>query len=130
MPVVTYRVTGPEYMWEIRMASLKVSLLSREQVRFPVYADSDGAPVDVSGYTVEAAFMGGDGYESGENPQAGDWKGAVWMLTATGNWVAAAEVGPGSASVLDAGSYSCWLRITEVPAGAVVVRQVGTLIVE
>lgn len=130
MPITAYRVSGPAYKWEIAMESLRLSVLSLEQVRFPVYADANGAPVDPSGFTVEAAFMGGGGYESGENPEAGDWKGCAWAATVTGNWVAGCAVGPGGTVSLAAGAYRCWLRITEVPAGEVVVRQVGTLIVE
>lgn len=127
MPVTTYRVTGPVYKWVVRMEVARLSALSREDVRFPVYADANGAPVDLSPYTVEVAFKGGDDLNA--NPESGDWKGAAWAVTVTGNWVAGADVGPGSASVLTPGRWRCWVRITAVPAGEVVVRQAGQIVV-
>lgn len=126
MPVVTYRVTGPVYKWEINMEVINLSVLSREDVRFPVYADSNGAAVDMSTYTVEVALKGGDDLNA--NPETDDWKGAAWTVTATGNWVAAVEVGPGtSTGSLEVGRYRAWLRLTASPAGEVVVRQVGQI---
>lgn len=132
MPVVAYRVTGPVYKWVIRMEVVRLSVLSREQVRFPVYADSDGTPYDPisAGDTVEAAIMGGPNYEAQANPEAADWKAAEWDVTVTGNYVAGCEIGPGSTvGALSPGKYRCWLRITQTPTGEQVVRQVGTLIV-
>lgn len=130
MPIVAYRVAGPVLKWMVTMTSIRLSPLTLERVRFPVYADSAGAPYDPTGATVQAAFMGGDGYESGDDPAPGDWKAATWDTTVTGNYVAGCLVGPGGAAVLDVGSYSCWVKITDATAGETVVRQVGTLIVE
>jgi hypothetical protein len=112
------------------MEVVRLSTLSREDVRFQVYADQNGTPYDpiAAGDTVEAAFLGGDGYESGANPETADWKAAAWSVTVTGNYVAACEVGPGGTVALDAGTYACWLRITQT-SGERVVRQVGTLVV-
>lgn len=107
----------------------RLSALSREQVRFPVYADSAGAPVAMSpDYTAEVAFKGGD--MLGADPDAGDWKAATWDVTATGNWVAGIEVGPSStAGALTPGRWRCWVRISHVPTGERVVRQVGQIVV-
>lgn len=128
MPVAAYRVTGPVWKWVIRMEVAKLSALSREDVRFPVYADANGAPLDLSGYTVEVALMGGDSMSAA--PESGDWKGAAWAVTATGNWVAGLDVGPGSTvGSLTPGRWRCWVRITEEPSGEQVVRQVGQIVV-
>lgn len=111
------------------MEVVRLSALSREQVRFPVYADANGVPVDMSDYNVEAAFMtGGD---STANPEAGDWVAGSWETTVTGNWVAGIEVGPGSTvGALASGVYRCWLRVTSVTPGVAVVRLVGSIIVK
>lgn len=128
MPVTAYRVTGPVLKWVIRMEVAKISALSREDVRFPVYADANGGPVDLSGYTVEVAFKGGDDLNAA--PSGADWKGAAWAVTVTGNWVAGVEVGPGSTvGALAVGRWRCWVRITAVPTGEVVVRQAGQILV-
>ena len=128
MPVTTYRVTGPVLKWVIRMEVVRLSALSREQVRFPVYADSNGGPVDPTSYTVEVALKGGD--SQGDNPESGDWKAAGWDVTATGNYVAGLDVGPGStAGALTSGRWRCWVRLTAVPDGETIVRQVGQIVV-
>jgi hypothetical protein len=110
------------------MESVRLSPLSHEQIRFPVYADSNGVPVDPTGYTVEAAFMGGDDFAA--DPDTGDWKAATWETTVTGNYVAAAAVGPGSVNVLTVDTYRCWVRITSLFDDIQIVRQVGQLVVE
>lgn len=128
MPVVTYRTSGPVYKWVIRLEVVKLSSLSREDIRFPVYADSNGGAVDMSDYTVEVALMSGDSINA--NPDTGDWKGAAWTLTATGNWVAGVEVGPGTTvGTLAVGRHRAWLRLTAEPAGEIVVRQAGQIVV-
>lgn len=128
MPVTAYRVTGPVLKWVIRMEVAKISALSREDVRFPVYADSAGYPVDPTGDTVEVAFKGGDDLNA--TPEPGDWKAGAWDVTATGNYVAGVDVGPGStAGALTPGRWRCWVRITAVPTGEVVVRQAGQIVV-
>lgn len=126
MPVTTYRVTGPVCKWVVRMEVAKISALSREDVRFPVYADQNGAPIAMSGFDVEAAFVQGT---SSTPPDPGDWKAAAWTVTATGNWVAGVDVGPDStAGPLTAGRWMCWVRITET-GGEQVVRQAGQIVV-
>lgn len=129
MPVATYRVTGPVWKWVVRMEATRLSALSREQVRFPVYADADGAPIDPTPYTVEVALKGGDSMSA--EPESGDWKAAAWAVTATGNYVAGVEVGPGSAAgALTPGRWRCWVRITETDPGTEqVVRQAGQIVV-
>lgn len=127
---VAYRVAGPVYKWRLTMESVRLSPLTLERVRFPVQADSAGYPYDPTGATVEAAFMGGDGYQSGANPESGDWKAAAWDTTLIGTYVAGCLVGPGGAATLEPGTYRCWVRITDATAGETVVRQVGTLLVE
>lgn len=110
------------------MELAKLSALSREQVRFPVYADASGAPVVLtSGYTAEVSFVQGSGSAP---PEAGDWKAATWDVTATGNYVIGVEVGPDSAAgALTPGRWTCWVRITQTPSGERVVRQAGQAIV-
>lgn len=111
------------------MEVVKLSTLSREQVRFPVFADSNGAPVDLSAYTVAVALKGGDSLDAA--PSAPDWKAATWEVTVTGNYVAALEVGPSSTvGTLAPGRWRCWVRITAPNPGTdVVVRQAGQLVV-
>lgn len=129
MPDVAYRVSGPVEKWRVTMEAVRLSSLSKERVRFCVYADSAGVPYNPTSATVEAAFMGGNGYEAEGNPAAGDWKAATWDTTVTGNHAAVCLVGPGGAVTLTPGAYRCWVRITDATAGETVVRQVGSLVV-
>lgn len=125
MPDVAYRVAGPVLKWRVTMEAVRLSPLTLERVRFPVYADSAGYPYDPTGATVEAAFI-----EGNDSPESGDWKTAGWDTTVIGAYVAQCLVGPGGAAVLAAATYRCWVRITDAAAGETVVRPVGTLIVE
>lgn len=109
--------------WTVLMGSVRMSALSLEYVRWPVWAEQGGVIVDPTSATVEAAFVPADATD----PQTGDWKAAAWTTTAIGGFVAQCLVGPGGSFVPTAQTlYNCWLRIT-FAGGEQVVRQTGQL---
>lgn len=117
---VAYRFGGVFPKWRLSMASsARISALSTELVRVGVTADTGGAPVDPSANAVAFAFV-----ESGAAPVSGDWTAGTWDVTLIGTYVA--QVAPS----LAAGSYDIWTRITDETSDEIVVRQVGSLLVE
>lgn len=105
----------------ISMDLERISSLSLEQLRFPVFADAAGAPVNPTGYTAQVAFLGG----SNVNPVSGDWKTGAWDTTAIGTYVATVLVGPGGAANPPPGTWYVWVQINT--GTEVIVRQVGEL---
>lgn len=126
MAAVRYGVSVFLLKWMVSMGVVRISALSKETVRWGVQADSEGAPVDPTGATAEAAFLPTDQSQ----PESGDWKAATWDRTLIGTYVAQVIVGPGAAFEPAAGEkYTCWLRITDAASGETVVRQAGQLLV-
>jgi hypothetical protein len=124
VPVVAYTVEPPHRKWVISMEQVRVSELSLETLRFPVFADSGGAIHNPTGAVVELAFIP----EAATNPAGGDWTAGGWDSTVIGTYVATFLVGPGGAKALAPGTYYVWIRITEAPEA--VVREVGELVVD
>lgn len=100
----------------------QISAASVELVRFGVFADSDGRPVDPTALAVSAAFQD----DPADAPSS--WTAAEWDVTLIGSYTAGVLVGPGALE-LAAGLWYAWLRIVDPGTDETVVRQVGQLLV-
>jgi hypothetical protein len=105
---------------------VEISTASKEYVRAAVHAEELGLTVNPTAATVEMAFV-----QPLADPQAGDWKAAVWDTDSSDPagtvYYAQCLVGPGGTVTLANGRYTVWVRVTrgtEQPA-----RKAGTLIV-
>ena len=124
MPAVAFTIEPPRRKWVITMDTERVSSLSLETLRFPVFADGAGAIYNPTADAVAVAFMAA----SNTNPAGGDWKIGGWDTTAIGTYVATCLVGPGGAATPAPGSWYVWVRITDNPE--IIVREVGELTVD
>lgn len=113
-----YDVDGPVEKWQVTMATLRISSLSKEMVRFNVTASVAGLPYNPTSTTVEAAFLA----SSRAAPSAGDWKAASWDLSLIKTFVAQCIVGLGGAANPGKGRWYTWLRITDSTSGEIVVK--------
>lgn len=117
-------IEPPRTKWVVSMEAVRISSASTETLRCPVFADSAGALVNPSTYTVQFAFIA----SASALPQVGDWKTGSWDTNIIGGYVAQVLVGPSGAANPGSGSYYMWVQI--VGAGETVVRQVGQLIID
>lgn len=124
MSAVAVTVEPPRRKWVISMDLERISSLSLEQLRFPVFADAAGAPVNPTSYTVQVAFMAA----SNTNPAVGDWKAGGWDTTIIGTYVATVLVGPGGVANPAPGTWYVWVQINT--GTEIIVRQVGELEVD
>jgi len=124
MPLSGFVVEPPRVKWVISMESERISSASTEVVRFPVFADSAGALVNPTSYTVAFALL----TSATAVPGVSDWKAGTWDVNAIGGYVAQLLVGPNGVTNPGSGTYYCWIQITV--AGETVVRQVGQLIID
>lgn len=125
MSFATVSIGSPQLKWRIDMQTpAKINAGSVETVRFGVYADSAGAPVNViaEGYNAQVAFTS----EPTEAPAT--WADATWDVTIIGQYTAGVLVGTAPLT-LAAGTWYAWVKLS-VPGGETIVRQVGRLIVE
>lgn len=83
-----------------------IPVLSREYIWVPVTAVGEDAD-QLTSLPVQFAFLATRGTE----PVDADWHSGGWATTASSP-TARCLVGPGSAVVLDAGTYYVWLRIS------------------
>lgn len=106
------------------MADLELSVLSLEYVKVPVEATVNGAVFNPTSDVVKMAFVA-----LGVNPQAGDWKAAVWETQAPGTanviYLAKCLVGTGGTIALPVGTYVVWVQVTDNPE--VPIKLSGTL---
>lgn len=123
MPAVAFTVEPPHRKWVISMQQARISALSLETLRFPVFADAAGTIYNPTADAFAAAFL-----PPNTDPQAGDWKTGGWDTTAIGTYTGTILVGPGGATALAKGDYFVWARITT--ATETVIRQVGELAVD
>lgn len=127
MPAAVYEVDGPVEKWQVTMATLRISSLSKEMVRFNVSAAVAGLPYNPTSTTVEAAVLA----SSRAVPTSGDWKAAAWDLSLIKTYVAQIIVGPGGLINPGKGRYYPWLRITDSTSGEIVVKgPVGKLFID
>ena len=124
MAAVAFVIEPPRRKWVISMELERIDSTSLETLRFPVFADSGGAPVNPTAYPVAMAFT----TAPGAKPGVGDWKTGGWDTTAIGTYVATCLIGSGGAAVLAPGSYYVWVQITASPE--VIVREVGELVID
>jgi hypothetical protein len=124
MPLSGLAIEPPRVKWVISMESARVSSASTETIRFPVMADSGGALINPSSYTVNVALIA----SSTAVPQSTDWKTGSWDTNIIGGYVAQVLVGPNGVVNPGAGTYYTWVQI--IGAGETVVRQVGQLIID
>lgn len=108
----------------ISMELERVDSSSLEHVRFPVFADSGGAPINPTSYPVKMAFLA----DGGTKPTSGDWKPGGWDTTVIGTYVATIPIGPGGAATLAAGTWYAWVQIAT--GTETIVRQVGELVID
>lgn len=101
--------------------TLKLSLLTKEFVKTQVTHTIDGEVVDPTTSAIQWAFM-----DSSAAPTEPDWVTGDWETTSDG-YYARCLIGPGSANDIGAGTYKCWIRITDTPERPV--RMVGTLVI-
>lgn len=97
------------------MSLLRVSRLTLEYVRTTVTASADP-----TGDVVEFAFVTTD------RPGDTDWETGGWDPDVT-TYDARILVGPGGTVELDAGTYGCWIRVTDNPERPAI--YFGTMIV-
>lgn len=124
MGAVTFVIEPPRRKWVISMDLERIDSTSLEHLRFPVFADTAGAPYNPTADTVAVAFM----TAPNTKPATGDWKTGGWDTTAIGTYVATVLVGTGGAVALTPGTYYVWVRITDNPE--IIVREVGELTVD
>jgi hypothetical protein len=101
----------------------RMSTLSTEYVRVKVAATVNGAAINPTSDAVQFAFT-----LDGANPTS--WVSGSWETDATGQvaiYYARTLVGPSGGTVLAAGTWTVWLKVTDSPETPV--RQVGVLIV-
>lgn len=125
MPVTYYTPQGPILKWVVTLATERISTLSKETVRYNVFADTAGTFYDPRSTAVSMAFL-----STGANPVVGDWHAGTWDVSIIGTYVAGIIVGAGGAVVLAAGEYYAWIQIVDATAGETIVRNVGKLIVQ
>lgn len=90
------------------------SALSCQYVQAAVTATAAGVPYNPTVDTVQFAFMTGN-----TNPGTADWKAGSWDGTTPrppgSTYTAQCLVGPGGTTVLAAGTYAMWIKITDTP---------------
>lgn len=104
--------------------TLVISRLSTEYVIVPVNAVVDGVTFNPTNDPVQFAFTMGYGVTPSiwitgawePNPVQGVWYNAKCLI------------GPGSSTVLTAGTYTVWIKITDDPE--IPVRQSGTITIQ
>lgn len=106
------------------MNQQRFSALSSEPVVVTVWAYQGGAPLDPTGGTVKLAFLA----SALAQPAAGDWQAGTWDANEIGQYMAECAIGPGGAITLGPGTWWVWVQVTLSPS--VVVRQVGSIVVE
>ena len=94
--------------------SLSQSALSTQDVQVQVVATTAaGAPYDPTGDVVQMAFVP---VSFPQSPPA-TWVTASWVTDAGGNYWATCLVGPANGgTVLAAGSYICYVKVTDSPS--------------
>lgn len=108
--------------------TVRQSSASLEYIRVgPVAATANGVAVNVSTDVVKMAFL------TTGTPAAGDWKSANWETGGPPYFAVSLVAGagvvspPGGATVLAAGTYVVWLKITDSPE--IPARPVDALVV-
>lgn len=93
---------------------LRVSSLSVEPVRVPVYATANGTAIVTTGFAVSMAFI-----TPGTDPLVGNWISGTWDV---GDSVGAQC----NISGLAKGTYEMWIKIL---AATTIIKKFGTLVV-
>ena len=117
-------ISPPRVKWVISMEAARISSASKENIRFPVFADTGGGLANPTSDTVQMAFLPG----SSQLPIVTDWHAGTWDTNVIGGYVAQIMVGPGGAVALAAGEYYAWVQLTD--GSEIVVRQAGQLIID
>ena len=95
-----------------------ISSQSLEYVPAVVAFKKAGVWQDISGDTVQMAFIAMTPGQTPPQPQAGDFKAAVWDVDTTTNpatYTALCLVGTGGTITLAAGQYAVWVKVTDNP---------------
>jgi hypothetical protein len=88
---------------------------STEPVQIQVRATVNGAAYDPSGDLVSIAFIAEGGTEP--DPVTGPWHAATWEVDPGPTYWASLLVGPLNGGVaLTAGTYICYVKVTDNPA--------------
>lgn len=95
--------------------AVSISAVSKEYVHVPV-----SASVELNTQTVEFAFL-----TTGTPDGATTWTAAAWEGSPANTRTARLLIGPATAMPLAAGSYTVWVRITDVTETPV--RQAGSI---
>lgn len=115
----------PGAKWEVGLVNqARFSALSTEPVVVTVWAFQSGAPLDPTSGTVQLAFLA----TALDQPADADWHAAAWDTNEIGQYMAECQIGSGGALALAAGTWWVWIQVTLSPS--VVVRQVGSIVVE
>jgi hypothetical protein len=128
--LAAFRIDTPSLKWRITMASsVRVSVASVETIRFGVFADSAGQPIDPTTLNVAFQFLA----DPGALPADDGWTEGSWDVSVIGAYTAGVLVGPtaveASALELAAGLWQAWIRIVDPDTDETVVRQAGQLLV-